>query len=70
MPLDTSQLPGWPVEVVVQLVLEAELDHMVDLDVLVEVLELLLLDLPSVLLKEKLLGGDLLILPSCRLLVQ
>eukprot|EP00975_Prorocentrum_lima_P001372 295913-Prorocentrum_lima.AAC.1 len=34
MPLDTSQLPGWPVEVVVQLVLEAELDHHVDIDVL------------------------------------
>eukprot|EP00975_Prorocentrum_lima_P027687 5820872-Prorocentrum_lima.AAC.1 len=56
MPSQTRQHPGRPVKVVVQRVLEAELDHMVDLDVLVEVLELLLPDLASVLLKEKVLG--------------
>eukprot|EP00975_Prorocentrum_lima_P056844 11925795-Prorocentrum_lima.AAC.1 len=52
MPLHTPQLRGWPVEIVVLLVLDTELDHMVDIDVLVEVLELLLPDLPSLLIKE------------------
>eukprot|EP00975_Prorocentrum_lima_P056191 11783773-Prorocentrum_lima.AAC.1 len=42
-PLHTSQLPAWQVHMVVRLVLEAELDLLVDLDVLVEVQELLLL---------------------------
>eukprot|EP00975_Prorocentrum_lima_P067951 12917951-Prorocentrum_lima.AAC.1 len=59
MPLRTPQHLGLPVEVVVQLALAAELDHLVDLDVQVEVLGLLLPDLPSVVLKEKVLGGKL-----------
>eukprot|EP00975_Prorocentrum_lima_P058126 12191467-Prorocentrum_lima.AAC.1 len=63
MPSRTPQHLGVLVEVVViQLVHDAELDHMLDLGIVVEVLELLellLIDLPLVLLKDEVLGGKL-----------
>eukprot|EP00975_Prorocentrum_lima_P044287 9284578-Prorocentrum_lima.AAC.1 len=55
----TPQLLGLIVEVVVQLVHEAEPDHLVVLDVIDDVLELIIPDLPSERVKERVLDGKL-----------
>eukprot|EP00975_Prorocentrum_lima_P039701 8342587-Prorocentrum_lima.AAC.1 len=65
VPLDTSQFLGWPVEVVVQLALEAELVLLLVDVILVEVQELSLLVLPSGLVKEEVLARDFQSLFSC-----
>eukprot|EP00975_Prorocentrum_lima_P034480 7248422-Prorocentrum_lima.AAC.1 len=58
IPSHTPQLLGLLVEVAVdQLVHEADPEYLVGLDVLVEVLELLIPDLPSVAVKEGVLQG-------------